>query len=87
VHGAALSVDAARLGIVVHRPLERRARSLPDLLDGDDLAGDLAVGLAAPELIEVASRNFATIYRTPGPSPPAATREARSSWWTGRRAG
>jgi PD-(D/E)XK nuclease superfamily len=50
---------AARLGTVVHRRLERRARSLPDLLDSDDLDGDRPGGLAAPELIERATRNFA----------------------------
>ncbi len=52
---------AARLGSMVHRLLERRARNLPDLLDTDDLAG----GHLAPELIEQASRNFsATRYAT-----------------------
>ena len=56
---------AARLGAVVHRLLEQRARSLPDLMDTDDLAGDQAVGHAAPELIEQARRNFAaTPYAT-----------------------
>ncbi|HEV3505115.1 MAG TPA: ATP-dependent DNA helicase, partial [Actinomycetes bacterium] len=49
----------ARLGILVHRLLERRARSLPDLLDADDLAGDRPVGHASPELIERATRNVA----------------------------
>jgi DNA helicase-2/ATP-dependent DNA helicase PcrA len=62
---------AARLGIVIHRLLERRARSLPDLLDSDDLAGDAAGGLAAPELVEVATRNFAAT-RYAGLPPPDA---------------
>jgi DNA helicase II / ATP-dependent DNA helicase PcrA len=62
---------AARLGIVVHRLLERRGRSLPDLLDGDDLAGDLAAGLAAPELIELATRNFAATRYASLPPPDA----------------
>jgi len=60
---------AARLGIVVHRLLERRARSLPDLLDTDDLAGDLAAGLAAPELIELATRNLAATRYASLPPP------------------
>jgi DNA helicase II / ATP-dependent DNA helicase PcrA len=62
---------AARLGIVVHRLLERRARSLPGLLDTDDLAGDAPGGLAAPELVEVATRNFAAT-RYAGLPPPDA---------------
>jgi DNA helicase II / ATP-dependent DNA helicase PcrA len=62
---------AARLGIVVHRLLERRGRSLPDLLDADDLAGDLAAGLAAPELIELATRNFAATRYASLPAPDA----------------
>jgi DNA helicase-2/ATP-dependent DNA helicase PcrA len=62
---------AARLGIVVHRLLERRARGLPDLLDTDDLAGDLAAGLAAPELIELATRNFAATRYASLPPPDA----------------
>jgi DNA helicase II / ATP-dependent DNA helicase PcrA len=56
---------AARLGTVVHRLLERRARSLPDVLDADDLAGDDPGGHAPPELVERATRNFAaTRYAT-----------------------
>jgi DNA helicase II / ATP-dependent DNA helicase PcrA len=62
---------AARLGTVVHRLLERRARSLPDLLDTDDLAGDRPDGHAAPELIERATRNFAAT-RYAGLPPPEA---------------
>jgi DNA helicase-2/ATP-dependent DNA helicase PcrA len=62
---------AARLGTVVHRLLERRARSLPDLLDADDLAGDRPDGHAAPELIERATRNFAAT-RYAGLPPPEA---------------
>jgi DNA helicase-2/ATP-dependent DNA helicase PcrA len=56
---------------VVHRLLERRARSLPDLLDTDDLTGDLAAGLAAPELIELATRNFAATRYASLPPPDA----------------
>jgi DNA helicase-2/ATP-dependent DNA helicase PcrA len=61
---------AARLGAVVHRLLERRARSLPDLLDPDDL-GDPVGGHADPELVERASRNFAST-RYAALSPPDA---------------
>jgi DNA helicase-2/ATP-dependent DNA helicase PcrA len=62
---------AARLGIVIHRLLERRARSLPDLLDTDDLAGDAPGGLAPPELVEVATRNFAATRYADLPPPEA----------------
>jgi DNA helicase II / ATP-dependent DNA helicase PcrA len=62
---------AARLGTVVHRLLERRARSLPDLLDTDDLAGDRHDGHATPELIERATRNFAATRYASLPSPEA----------------
>ena len=62
---------AARLGTVVHRLLERRARSLPDLLDSDDLDGDRPGGLAAPELIERATRNFAATRYADLPPPDA----------------
>jgi DNA helicase II / ATP-dependent DNA helicase PcrA len=62
---------AARLGIVVHRLLERRARSLPDLLDADDLAGDRPGGHATPELIERATRNFALTRYADLPPPEA----------------
>ena len=58
---------AARLGSVVHRLLERRARNLPDLLDTDDLAG----GHLAPELIEQATRNFAATRYATLPPPEA----------------
>ena len=58
---------AARLGSVVHRLLERRARNLPDLLDTDDLAG----GHLAPELIDQASRNFAATRYATLPPPEA----------------
>ena len=58
---------AARLGSVVHRLLERRARNLPDLLDADDLPG----GHVAPELIEQASRNFAATRYATLPPPEA----------------
>jgi DNA helicase-2/ATP-dependent DNA helicase PcrA len=62
---------AARLGAVVHRLLERRARSLPDLLDADDLAGERPGGHAAPDLIERASRNFAASRYATLPPPDA----------------
>jgi DNA helicase-2/ATP-dependent DNA helicase PcrA len=56
---------AARLGALVHRLLERRGRSLPDLLHADDLAGDRPGGVAAPGLVDRATRNFAaTPYAT-----------------------
>jgi DNA helicase-2/ATP-dependent DNA helicase PcrA len=58
---------AARLGSVVHRLLERRARNLPDLLDADDHPGDHV----APELIEQASRNFAATRYATLPPPEA----------------
>ena len=61
---------AARLGAVVHRLLERRARSLPDLLDPDDL-GDPVGGHADPELVERASRNFASTRYAALPPPDA----------------
>ncbi|HEX3201485.1 MAG TPA: UvrD-helicase domain-containing protein [Actinomycetes bacterium] len=61
----------ARLGIVVHRLLERRARSLPDLLDVDDLAGDRPAGHASPELIERATRSFASTRYANLPPPDA----------------
>ncbi|HEV3462392.1 MAG TPA: ATP-dependent DNA helicase [Actinomycetota bacterium] len=58
---------AARLGSVVHRLLERRARNLPDLLDTDDRPG----GHLAPELIERASRNVAATRYASLPPPEA----------------
>ena len=62
---------AARLGAVVHRLLERRARSLPDLLDADDLGADRPGGVAAPDLVERASRNFAATRYADLPPPDA----------------
>jgi DNA helicase-2/ATP-dependent DNA helicase PcrA len=62
---------AARLGSVVHRLLERRARNLPDLLDADDLAGERPGGHLAPELIEQATRNFAATRYAALPPPEA----------------
>jgi len=50
---------AARLGTVVHRLLERRARGLPDLVDVGDLGGEPAGTAAQPGLVERAARNFA----------------------------
>ena len=61
---------AARLGTVVHRLLERRARSLPDLLDTDGLAGE-GGGHAEPGLIEQATRNFAATPYANLPPPDA----------------
>ena len=62
---------AARLGAVVHRLLEQRARNLPDVMDTDDLAGDQPAGHAAPELIERAQRNFAATRYATLPPPDA----------------
>ena len=61
---------AARLGSVVHRLLERRARNLPDLLDPDGL-DDLPGGVAAPDLVERATRNFAASRYAGLPAPDA----------------
>jgi ATP-dependent DNA helicase UvrD/PcrA len=61
---------AARLGTVVHRLLERRARSLPDLLDADDYAGE-GGGHADPGLIERATGNFAATRYASLPPPDA----------------
>jgi hypothetical protein len=56
---------------VVHRLLERRARNLPDLLDVDGLAGDGPGGHAAPDLIELATRNLAATRYADLPPPDA----------------
>jgi DNA helicase-2/ATP-dependent DNA helicase PcrA len=61
---------AARLGTVIHRLLERRARNLPDLLDADAL-GDAVGGHADPELVERAGRNFARTRYADLPPPDA----------------
>jgi len=61
---------AARLGSVIHRLLERRARNLPDLLDPGGL-DDLPAGVAAPELVERAARNFAASRYAGLPAPEA----------------
>jgi DNA helicase-2/ATP-dependent DNA helicase PcrA len=61
---------AARLGSVVHRLLERRARNLPDLLDPDGL-DDRPGGAAPPELVERAARNFAASRYATMPAPEA----------------
>jgi DNA helicase-2/ATP-dependent DNA helicase PcrA len=61
---------AARLGSVVHRLLERRARNLPDLLDPDGL-DDRPGGAAPPELVERAARNFAASRYAALPAPEA----------------
>jgi DNA helicase II / ATP-dependent DNA helicase PcrA len=62
---------AARLGSMVHRLLEQRARSLPDLLDADDLAGDGPGGHAPPDLVERATRNLAATRYVNLPPPDA----------------
>jgi DNA helicase II / ATP-dependent DNA helicase PcrA len=62
---------AARLGTMVHRLLERRARSLPDLLDSDELDGDRVGGHVDPELIERATRNLAATRYADLPPPDA----------------
>ena len=73
---------AARLGTVVHRLLERRARGLPDLVDVGDLGGEGPAGFAEPGLVERATRNFAT---TPYASIPVSEAEVgvvlRSGQW------
>jgi DNA helicase-2/ATP-dependent DNA helicase PcrA len=54
---------AARLGSVVHRLLERRARGLPDLVDLDGLGAESPARVAEPGLVDRAVRNFgATPY-------------------------
>ncbi len=62
---------AARLGSVVHRLLERRARGLPDLVDLDGLGGDVPGGIAEPGLVERAKRNFAATPYAHLPPPEA----------------
>ncbi len=62
---------AARLGAVVHRLLERRARGLPDLVDLDGLGGDVPGGVAEPGLVERAKRNFAATRYARLPPPEA----------------
>jgi len=62
---------AARLGSVVHRLLERRARSLPDLVDLDGLGGDLPAGVAEPVEVARAKRNFAATRYAQLPPPEA----------------
>src|SRR4029453_15287583 len=62
---------AARLGSVVHRLLERRARNLPDLLETDELADDRPGGHPAPRRTKRASRNVAATRYAPLPPPEA----------------
>jgi DNA helicase-2/ATP-dependent DNA helicase PcrA len=62
---------AARLGAVVHRLLERRARGLPDLVDLDGLGGDVPSRVAEPGLVERARRNFAATRYAHLPPPEA----------------
>src|SRR6266508_2907770 len=60
---------AARLGTVVHRLLERRARGLPDLVDVGDLGGEPSGTAAQPGVVERAVRNCAAtrFARLPAP--------------------
>jgi len=77
---------AARLGTVVHRLLERRARTLPDLVDVGDLSGEGA-GEPTPEpgLVERATRNFAATRYARLPAPEAEVGVAlRSGPWVVR---
>jgi len=62
---------AARLGSVVHRLLERRARGLPDLVDLDGLGADSPARVAEPGLVERAVRNFAATPYAQLPPPEA----------------
>ena len=62
---------AARLGTVVHRLLERRARGLPDLVDVGDLGGEPGGTAAQPGLVERAARNFAATRFARLPAPEA----------------
>src|SRR4029450_13329878 len=65
---------AARLGIVVHRLLERRARSLPDLLDTDDLGGAPACAAHRPRADRAAPPQ---LRRHPLRRPPPSRRRGR----------
>jgi DNA helicase-2/ATP-dependent DNA helicase PcrA len=62
---------AARLGTVVHRLLERRARGLPDLVDVGDLGGEPSGTAAPPDVVERAVRNFAATRFASLPAPEA----------------
>jgi DNA helicase-2/ATP-dependent DNA helicase PcrA len=62
---------AARLGTVVHRLLERRARGLPDLVDVGDLGGEPSGTTAQPGVVERAVRNFAATRFARLPAPEA----------------
>ncbi len=62
---------AARLGTVVHRLLERRARGLPDLVDVGDLGGEPSGTAAQPGVVERAVRNFAATRFAHLPAPEA----------------
>jgi DNA helicase-2/ATP-dependent DNA helicase PcrA len=77
---------AARLGTVVHRLLERRARTLPDLVDVGDLGGEDAAGSTPePGLVERATRNFAATRYARLPAPEAEVGVAlRSGPWVVR---
>ncbi len=77
---------AARLGTVVHRLLERRARTLPDLVDVGDLSGEGAGGpTPEPGLVERATRNFAATRYARLPAPEAEVGVAlRSGPWVVR---
>ncbi len=62
---------AARLGSVVHRLLERRARGLPDLVDLDGLGAESPARVAEPGLVDRAVRNFAATHYAQLPPPDA----------------
>jgi len=62
---------AARLGSVVHRLLERRARGLPDLVDLDGLGAESPARVAEPGLVDRAVRNFAATPYAQLPPPEA----------------
>jgi DNA helicase II / ATP-dependent DNA helicase PcrA len=64
-------LDEARLGAVVHRLLERRARGLPDLVDLDGLGTDSPSRVADPNLVERATRNYAATPYAQLPPPEA----------------
>ena len=76
---------AARLGSVVHRLLERRARSLPDLLDTDDLTATArrprrsrADRAGHPQL-----RGHPLRRPSPHPRPRSASSSASAPGWSG----
>ena len=77
---------AARLGTVVHRLLERRSRTLPDLVDVGDLDGEgTGASTSEPGLVERATRNYAATRYARLPAPEAEVGVAlRSGPWVVR---